>query len=178
MKVGKAVVAGMLLAIAGGALGAESKVDVSIGKKLEAEGLKYEIDADGDYKLLYDVGDGRSQIVWVRSAVETFGSLRIREVLSVAGRMPKTDGDGVTGIIKTTALTIQALRESSEQKLGGWVLKGEPDKTESFFYVAQIPADASAEDLAYAATLVAKNADAFEKEAIEALDPAAKKDTF
>lgn len=91
----KTTLAVCCLLMATGAPGAAraGNADASVGKKLDALGLKYEVDADGDYKLLFEVENGRSQIVWVRSPVEALGNMRIREVLSIAGKSPKPRND-------------------------------------------------------------------------------------
>ncbi|KAF5292105.1 hypothetical protein FQR65_LT20326 [Abscondita terminalis] len=64
--------------------------DPAIAKQLKALGYEYEVDEDGDYKLLMATGDDdeRSQIVFVRSAVETYGNLRVRELWSYAYKSP------------------------------------------------------------------------------------------
>lgn len=150
------------------------KPDPAIGKKLEAQGLKYEVDDDGDYKLLFAVEGDRSQIVWVRSPVETLGSLRIREILSIAGKSPKPETP--EQIISSAVAATAALMSSNRQKLGGWVLKGSDDN-QAFYYVAQVPADIDADDLEIVVRAVAKEADAFEV-VIEAFNDSGKKDVY
>ena len=167
-----------LLAVVGNAQAQAGKADPLVGTRLEAEKLKYEVDADGDYKLVFNVSDGRTQAVWVRSATETLGGMKIREVMSVGGRMPDAGDNGAIGLATMAALSVQAMRESSNKKLGGWVLKGDPAKSEeAFYYVAQLPADANATDLRAVIESVATSADEFERE-IEGLDANAKKDAF
>lgn len=162
--------------LAAGALNtaAAGKPDPAIGKKLEAQGLKYEVDDDGDYKLLFAVEGDRSQVVWVRSPVEALGGLRLREILSISGKSPKpkTPEQIVSSAVAATA----ALMSSNRQKLGGWVLKGSDDN-QAFYYVAQVPADIGADDLEVVLRAVAKDADAFEA-VIEAFNDADKKDVY
>ena len=140
--------------------------DASVGKKLDALGLKYEVDADGDYKLLFEVEGGRSQIVWGRSPVETLGNMRIREVLSIAGKSPKPKND--EDVASAAVMATAALMDASKKKLGGWVLKG-ADDNQAFYYVAQIPADASGDDLKSVVVSVANGTDGFEQ-MIEAIN--------
>ncbi|QNN47351.1 hypothetical protein H9L17_04135 [Thermomonas brevis] len=158
----KTTLAVCCLLMAAGAPGAAraGNADASVGKKLDALGLKYEVDADGDYKLLFDVENGRSQIVWVRSPVETLGNMRIREVLSIAGKSPKPRND--EEVASAAVVATAALLDASKKKLGGWVLKG-TDDTQAFYYVAQIPADASGDDLKSVVVSVAKSTDGFEQ---------------
>ena len=162
-----------LLAMGTGAASAGTP-DASVGKKLDAQKLKYEVDGDGDYKLLFEVEGGRSQVVWVGSPVETLGGMRIREVFSVAGSMPKPKAEN--DITTQAVLTSGAMLKSATQKLGGWVLK--PNGEESgFYYVAQVPADLGGEDLDTVARMVAKSADEFEV-LFETLMDKDKKDAF
>lgn len=158
----KTMLAACCLLMAAGAPGAAraGNADASVGKKLDALGLKYEVDADGDYKLLFEVENGRSQIVWVRSPVETLGNMRIREVLSIAGKSPKPRND--EEVASAAVVATAALLDASKKKLGGWVLKG-TDDTQAFYYVAQIPADASGDDLKSVVVSVAKSTDGFEQ---------------
>ena len=157
MQLKTTMLACLLLAAAGAANAGNP--DTAVGKKLDAQGLKYEVDEDGDYKLLFETDDGRSQIVWVRSPVETLGGMRIREVMSIGGKLGKAQEAGDLGA--QAALTTGAMLKSSDQKLGGWVLKPSGDDS-VFYYVAQIPADLDAGDLGVVARVVAKSADEFE----------------
>lgn len=172
MKIRIAVLAGVLLLAMGQAQAGEA--DASVGKKLAAQELKYEVDEDGDYKLLFGLDDDRSQVVWVRSPVETLGGMRIREVLSIGGKLGKPKGAEETGT--QAALVKDAMLKSSAQKLGGWVLKASDDDR-VFYYVAQIPADLNAEDLETVARVVAQNGDEFEK-LFESMTDADEKDTY
>lgn len=158
----RTTLAACCLLMAAGAPGAAraGNADASLGKKLDALGLKYEVDADGDYKLLFEVENGRSQIVWVRSPVETLGNMRIREVLSIAGKSPKPKSS--EEVVSTAVVATAALLDASKKKLGGWVLKG-ADDTQTFYYVAQIPADVSGDDLKSVVVSVAQSTDGFEQ---------------
>ena len=165
------MLAGVLLAMGQAQAG---EADAGVGKKLAAQDLKYEVDEDGDYKLLFGLDDDRSQIVWVRSPVETLGGMRIREVLAIGGKLPKSKGADAAGMQAT--LTRDAMLKSSDQKLGGWVLKTSDDER-VFYYVAQIPADLNAADLETVARVVAQNGDEFEK-VVESMTDPDEKDTY
>src|SRR5688572_5543252 len=57
--------------------------DPAVRKLLEQLEYKYDVDEEGDYRLTFGVDeedDGRSQLVFVRSPVESYGSHRIREI--------------------------------------------------------------------------------------------------
>src|SRR5690606_31382332 len=59
--------------------------DLSLAPLLDTLGYAYEVDEDGDYRLLMEVPDSsRTQFVFVRSPVEEFGTTLVREVWSPA----------------------------------------------------------------------------------------------
>ena len=62
-----------------GAGQAASKADPSIAPLLEELGYEYELDEDGDYKMVMALDGGRTQMVFIRSGVETYGRHRVRE---------------------------------------------------------------------------------------------------
>jgi hypothetical protein len=55
-----------------------------VARHLDKLGYTYEVDEDGDYRMVFDVEGDRTQMVYVRSAVEDFGSHNIREIWSPA----------------------------------------------------------------------------------------------
>ncbi|HFF6218866.1 TPA: hypothetical protein ACGCHS_004477, partial [Stenotrophomonas maltophilia] len=56
------------LAATGSAVAAP-EADKSVARHLDKLGYTYEIDEDGDYRLVFDVEGDRTQMVYVRSAV-------------------------------------------------------------------------------------------------------------
>lgn len=144
------------LALAAAALGAQAAetdkaVDASVGLVLKQLDYPYEIDEDGDYKLVFDAGDERSQLVFVRSTVEEFGSLKIREVWSPGYTAP--------GKQFPAAVANRLLEDSQDAKLGGWV-----KQQQMAMFVVKVDADASAEHLSDAIDAAMRTADAMEKE--------------
>nr|WP_295379931.1 hypothetical protein [Pseudoxanthomonas sp.] len=135
------------------------EADPAIAKQLKALGYEYEVDEDGDYKLLMATGDNeeRSQIVYIRSAVETYGKHRVRELWSYAYQSPS---DSLPAVVAN-----RLLDASNALILGSWV-----KQERSAVYVAKLPADASTELLEDAISAAAVSADAMEVELAE--DPA------
>ena len=73
--------AGLVLATAAPA----AAKDASVEKRLDARGTKYEIDDDGDYKIVISwEKESRSQIVFVSGKTEEVAGLVIREVFAPA----------------------------------------------------------------------------------------------
>lgn len=131
---------------------AEQGPDPAIKAQLDALDYKYEIDEDGDFKLVFEIGDeGRSQIVYVLSQVENYGELQVREIWSPAYTSPTEQFPAV--------IANRLLEASNRAKLGGWVKQGK-----NAVFVVKIPADASKEVLDDATTAAMDLADEMENE--------------
>ena len=125
--------------------------DASVEARLDARGVKYVVDEDGDYKMVFDMDDGRSQLAFVRSTVEEFGKHKIREIWSPAYNA-KTKQFPV-------AVANRLLEDSQDAKMGGWV------KQESTaMFVVKIDADATSDQLSDAIDAAIRTADAMELE--------------
>jgi len=142
----------LLLAVA--AMAAPSfaaEPDKAIGRHLDKLGYPYEIDEDGDYRMVFDMEGDRTQLVYVRSVVEEFGSQHVREIWS-PGYQASTDQFPV-------AVANRLLEDAQDAKMGGWVKQ---DKIAMF--VVKVDADASAEALDDAIEAASRTADAMELE--------------
>jgi hypothetical protein len=92
--------------------------DPSVASRLDARGIKYVLDEDGDYKVTYHYSrEGRTQLVFVSGGTETIGGLQIREVFSPAAFVEQ---DGIDG-----AKALELLADSGSNKLGSWEIRGE-----------------------------------------------------
>lgn len=117
---------------------------------------KFVIDDDGDFKLVRDTSDGRTQVAWVLTKTNTYGTMEIREVISPAFK---------TGGSLTNALALRLLKENDKYKIGAWRLVGEGD-SQAIFYAVQIAADLDAQSLNAAIKTAVLIADAMEKEIV------------
>ena len=144
----------ILLVLAPLASLAAPAADPKVAAVLDELGYKYEVDGDGDYKLVMaiegDDGAERSQLVFVRSPVETYGSHRIREVWSPAY---KTAG-AFPGPVAN-----RLLEASDDLKLGAWV-----KHDGHALVVVKLDADAGAEALEQAISAAVTSADEMERE--------------
>jgi hypothetical protein len=114
---------------------AKSPADAGIKAQLEQLEYEYEVDDDNDYKLVFKIGDeGRSQIVYIRSPVETYGQHRVREIWSPAYKSPTDDFPAL--------IANRLLEDADTKKLGGWV-----KQDQYAIFVVKIPADADGEAL-------------------------------
>jgi hypothetical protein len=94
------------------AVAGSANYDNRVKSNLDEAGLKYEIDQDNDFKLLMSVGDGRTQIVYVNSATETWDNIEIREVWGPA--FPSK------GSMFPKKVANMLLADSQNKKLGAW----------------------------------------------------------
>ena len=112
--------------------------DPSVGRALDSIGQKYEVDKDGDYKLVLGFDDNRTQLLFINSAVETLGDMKIREVWGVAATFPQGS--------PPKDLAVELMIDSSQKKLGGWQFKKMGDKL-ALVYVMQVDASLPAAQL-------------------------------
>lgn len=141
------------------AAGAATKADETVrsadpvvARQLDGLGYKYTVDDDGDYKLTFELDNGRSQLAYVLSPVEAFGEFKVREVWAPAYRAP--DGDQFPA-----AVANRLLEDSHSSKLGGWVKQGN-----MAVFVVKVDADATADQLDDAIDFVLRSADEMEKD--------------
>jgi hypothetical protein len=133
------------------------QVDRKCQKLLDKANLVYEIDSDGDFKLVVKVQDNRTQLVWVYSNTLTYDDVEVRTIMSPA---LVADSD--------EALTAETMRlllvDNFENKMGAWEVVERPDGGIVIQYVVKPPADASAEDLRSLIGLAAIAADMIEQQ--------------
>ena len=144
-KLAAGLSAGLLMAGAG-----EAAADGSVAGRLDARGIVYQVDDDGDYKVTYNYSDqGRSQLVFVSGSTQTVAGFTVREVFSPAARI---NGDGIDG-----AKALELLAESRRNKLGSWEISGDV-----LYFVVKLPENLTAAQLESAMDVVAETADDME----------------
>ena len=126
--------------------------DAAVKTRLEARGVKYEVDGDGDFKVTYNYSkEDRSQLVFVSGSTQSVGGFKIREIFSPAGRVEK---DRING-----AKALELIAESRKNKLGGWELDGDV-----LYFVIKLPDSMDAAQLESAMDIAAETADDMEIE--------------
>lgn len=143
-------------ALAAGALlltlsASAAEPDRNLQKLLDKAKIKYQVDDQGDFKITYDLGNGRTQLAYVRSGASDFGALKLREVLSIGYASPNEQ--------IPNDVANRLLEHNAQTKLGAWTKQGR-----LAVFVSKIPADADARKLADAVELTAVLADALEQE--------------
>lgn len=141
--------AATLVGATGSALAAEP--DKATGQLLDTLEYKYEVDEDGDYRLVFELEGDRTQMVFVRSNVETYGSHRVREIWSPGYKSASPQFPA--------AVANRLLEDSNEAKMGSWV-----KQEDLAMFVVKIDADATAEQLSDAIDAASRSADAIELE--------------
>jgi hypothetical protein len=128
--------------------------DTRVKQLLDHLEFKYTIDRDGDFKVLFDMGEERSQLGFISSNTYVLGSLEIREVWSVGyecdGPLPE-------------AVANYLLWQNNRMKLGAWrVMRYESGRHLAAF-AAQIAANTDAQTLRTTLAAVLGAADDTEK---------------
>jgi hypothetical protein len=128
--------------------------DPRVASLLGTPGTDFTVDADGDIQLVYDVGGGRSQLVWISSETTRFGALEIRQVWSLAHRR---------ALPLPADLASRLLEANGGVVLGAWL--AQPTETEvGVIFAAQAAAASDATALRTVIHAVATTADALEKD--------------
>lgn len=132
---------------------AAATLDPRVAAALESSSLTYTND-EGDFRLIYRLGEERTQVVWIASSTARITRLEVRDVWSLAFR-----GTGQV----PPEMAKRLLIENARMVLGAWQVNQSPDKF-LVVYLAQIPADADAASLREVIEAVAVSADRIEKE--------------
>ena len=132
-------------------------LDPRVEAVLASSSISYTND-DGDFRLIYSLGNGRTQVVWIASATARITKLELRDVWSLAYR-----GTGQV----PPEMAQRLLTENARMVLGAWQVNQSPDKF-LVVYLAQVPADVDAASLQEVVEAVAVSADRIEKELTDA----------
>lgn len=130
------------------------KGDPRIKRVLETLELKYSVDQDGDFKIIVEFQDGRSQVAYINSETQTVGDFEIREVWSVA-----YIAEGYLDI--DTANTL--LLKNFEMKIGSWRLIPAGNNTFLVAFCVQIAADCDPSSFSRTLGIVLEVADTMEE---------------
>lgn len=124
--------------------------DPGVAVGLDAKGTPYQVDKDGDYRILVNLADERSQVVWVRSVVHATDTQRIREIWTYGLR---SDERRIPAHIANRLLSA-----NMDLVVGAWARQGG-----SAVLVIKIAADADADTLDEAIDLAASIGDRMEQ---------------
>ena len=130
--------------------------DARIKAALDRQQIDYEIDEDGDFRVIFTTDDDgdRTQLVFVNSNVEKYGEkLEIREIWSLGYR---NDGSVPPALVK------KAAKMSRDYVVGAWEVIGD----NRLALVAKVPANLDDDTLLGTIGSIGRKADAFEKDTL------------
>lgn len=131
------------------------KVDDRMKTALDSLQYKYEITADGDFKLICKIDETRTQVVFVNSSTEIFQGMEIREIFSPAA---VSAPDGLTA-----PFLRKLLEDNFGKKLGAWqMISGSQSSLITF--TVKTAASTPADNVNKIIWMVAHTADELEKE--------------
>ena len=91
--------------------------DPALEALLKAANIPFEVDGDGDYKIVYDWSkEKRSQLVYVAGTAEELSGVKLYKIFSPAKVMDEAGID--------PALAKRLLGENSQYKFGAWEVAG------------------------------------------------------
>ena len=124
--------------------------DASVKRRLDDRGVKYDIDKDGDFRIVYNyTKEKRSQLVYVSGNTETTGGTLVRKVFSPAAVLSANPIDGPRAL--------ELLRDAYTNKMGSWEIGGG-----ILYLVIKLPDSATATELKSAMDIAAELADDME----------------
>lgn len=129
--------------------------DPSIKAKLDSLEIKYTISDKGNFRIVFNMGKERTQLVVVNSAKYEYGGLQIREITSTAAITQER-----STISRDTLFLL--LEKNQTYKLGAWQINGGTSPF-VFEFGLRINANSSAAILEEMMMLAAKVADEMEQ---------------
>jgi hypothetical protein len=118
----------------------------SVAAMLDQQQIKYEVDKDKDYKIIYAFTDEkRSQVIYISGSTEDYQGMQIRTIFAPAVQL---DRDRMDGQFKSL------LEYNGKSKIGAWEIDGDV-----LFFSARVVEPITAEELAAMLNLVASVAD-------------------
>lgn len=127
--------------------------DPRVAALLGAAQLAHTVDEDGDFRVLFSLRDGRTQLAWIASGTVTVAGLELRDLWCVAQR---GRGD------PPPALLARLLEDNAARPVGAWQLQRSGDE---YLVVLSAPvaATAGAATLLPQLEVLAAGADAMEQ---------------
>lgn len=126
--------------------------DPALEALLKAADIPFELDEDGDYKIVYDWSkDKRSQLVYVSGTAEELDGVKLYEIFSPAKVL---DDAGID-----PALARRLLGENATYKFGAWEIAGK-----YIYFSGKVPAGTAAAQFETLVSVVAGTADDMELE--------------
>jgi hypothetical protein len=137
-------------------LGVEKKQkdgDPQVAAALDQLGIKYELDDDGDYRVVFQITEERTQQGVIRSRTFEFAGVEMREIYSI----------GLSSFGPFDARTCNLLLEHNRHvKVGCWAVAHDPEDNHLAIFLANVAAGLDGELLLGVLHAVLTTADEFE----------------
>ena len=124
--------------------------DERVQKLLRALDIEYTLDSGGNFKVDFDLGNGRSQRVLIWSNTNTYRNLEIREIWSIGY---KSSSNTIPSVVAN-----KLLEDTFSKKLGAWT-----KADEYAIFVVKISADTDSETLFSVLKIAVETADEMEE---------------
>ena len=146
----KKIMGAAVVAVAMALAPAVASADAAVKARLDARGIKYTIDGDGDYKVTYNYSkEGRTQLVFVSGGTQSVAGFEVREIYAPAARL---GSDGVDA-----ERLAELMATNRQMKLGAWEVAGD-----ILYFVIKLPEPINAQALESAMDIAAESADDME----------------
>lgn len=151
----RAVLLVVLLAVAAPSLAQDAEAppsDPGLEEAFERLEIIYEVEDNGDYRLVYGLENGRNQIVWIRPEVYEAGTVEVREVFSYAMTLKE-------GAPLPSGVAERLLVYNHDYILGAWARGGD-----RLVFSARMPPVVTDDELLDMISIVMFTADEVEQE--------------
>jgi hypothetical protein len=147
------------MSVAAMAAWAQDQADPRIKQALDSIGLKYSVNSSNNYKVVYTMDNDadRSQLVFIVSKTETYRSVELREIWSVAAVLDEYPGEETIHYI---------LNMNSTSKIGAWAIEEADDGEFWLLYTTKVPVDLTPNGLKDIVYFVAEVCDEMEAELV------------
>ncbi|HMB56376.1 MAG TPA: serine/threonine-protein kinase [Arenimonas sp.] len=137
----------------GGTSGAvnHTAMDAGVAAALDLLGIKYSVDGNGDFRVVEPLQNGRRQQSWIRSRVENYAGVNVREIWSLAYRNP--------GAPLPAEISSQILNDPRNSAVGQWRME-----SDALAFVVRVPVNTNAYQLSQAIDAASRTADAMEQQ--------------
>jgi hypothetical protein len=96
----------------------EAAYDNRVKLMLDELEIKYDITGTGNFKIIFSMGNDRTQLVVINSKTHEYGNIEVREIYSPAGGFSSSSSVSQSVLLKL-------LRENSIKKIGAWQIDGD-----------------------------------------------------
>lgn len=159
MNMRKSLLAFTAITVFAAASWAQDGADPRIKEALDSVGIKYSVNSSNNYKVVYTMDNDadRSQLVFIVSKTETYRSVELREIWSVAAVLDEYPGEETIHSI---------LNMNSTSKIGAWAIEEADDGKMWLLYTTKVPVALSPDELKDIVYFVAEVCDEMEAELV------------